>query len=391
MPAKKADPDPEPSLELPLESPTEVPAELQALSAAAAALALSSEPVAPPPYSQQRALDRIAEAVESQSIALSMMADVLQQSVLAQQSIAAMLAKPAGLVEGLDKVQFGFGKIEDDASSSIVIDCRSHTQLGSLWAIYNGKDPKGRPMPKTAILEERLVCNLIGLRPFDLPLASGKVTEKLALLVEAGGVRYQLVAGLRTGSETHNFNNWTGCILQACARATDEQLRSPWAISPKMGSKLPKPRADGTQAELPIFANIGAWDGSKFVEIDTIGEPSLSEYKAIIDRVNTILGYLPRGQQSNDAGDEAMDEAVDRFIDWKTEGSPLWDEAKNMGWTQPVVMQFLADQGCTFEDKGSFKGVTKSKLDAIRDMLLDREVLNEYAGVNPLAGAGGGF
>jgi hypothetical protein len=382
MPARKADTAPESTSEFSSELAPETPSEIPA-AISAAPLALSPEmpaelpSIAPETPTPQYALNRIAEAIESQSIALAMMADVLQR----------MAVKSSPSVEGLDKIEFGFGQNAEEAYA-ITIDCRAHTQLGSLWAIYNGKDLKGRPMPKTAIPEERLVCNLIGLKVFELPLANGSgATEKLAVLVEANGIKYELVSGLWTGSPTHNFNNWTGSMLQACAHATGDQLKSPWAISPKMGTKAPKPKADGTQSDLPIFATVRAWDGSKFVQIDSIGEPALSDYKAIIDRVNTILGYVPRSQPPNEPGGDA----VDRFIDWKTEGSPLWDEAKNLGWTQPVVMQFLADQGCTFDGKGSFKGVTKSELDVIRDMLLDREVLNEYAGVNPLAGAGGRF
>jgi hypothetical protein len=187
---------------------------------------------------------------------------------------------------------------------------------------------------------------------------------------------YDLLSGLDT--------NWSGSVFQALKSATDEQLTQVLRIFPRQGTKDPN----------ALFSTfyVGATGNEK---IDSIGKPPEAERQTIIDRVNTILGYVPRGQQSNDAVDEAGDGAVDRFIDWKTEGSPLWDEAKTLGWTQPIVMQFLCDQGCTFDGKGSFKGVTKSKLDVIRDMLLDREVLNEYAGVDPLAGAwaraGGGF
>jgi hypothetical protein len=347
MPAKKADPAPEPSLELPLESSTEIPAEFQTLSAATAALSLSSEPAAPAPYSQQRALDRIAEAIEGQSIALSMMADVLQRMASVQK----------------DEVALGFSEPQGYA---VTVDVGATEDLGgALWCIYHGGEEPKTPLP------HQLTCRIVGASIVTIPTKKRGDSVKLILRVMADR-EYDLLSGLDT--------NWSGSVLQALKNATDEQLTQVLRIFPRQGTKDPN----------AVFATVyvGAAGNEK---IDSIGKPPESERQAIIDRVNTILGYVPRGQQSNEAGDEAMDEAVDRFIDWKTEGSPLWDEAKKLGWTQEVVMQFLADQGCTFEGKGSFKGVTKSKLDVIRDMLLDREVLNEYAGVNPLAGAGGGF
>lgn len=242
----------------------------------------------------------------------------------------------------------------------ITVDCATHDELGCLWAQYNGEGQQKTPLPA------RLKCRLIGADIVTIPTKKRGDSIKLCVKVAAGEQQYILTSGLETTSETHYYNNWTGSLLSALQNATDEQLRGVWSIIARKGKE-----------DSVLFAGCYV-DGTK---VENIGEPSEGTHLAILDRVNSVLGYTARDKR-NKPDEPPIAPSPAEFIG-KVDCSQLWKDAEALGWTTATFGQLMVDYGFVDDKgKGTPRAITVDKLAMIRSMALDRAVLNEYSGVS---------
>jgi hypothetical protein len=130
-------------------------------------------------------------------------------------------------------------------------------------------------------LEDELRCKLEGVEIFEKKSERFGDSIKFRAYVRADQ-GYILESSLLTESKSHYYNNWTGSFLMLLDAMTDEQLQSEIWFYQGLGTE--------TNA---IFAR--AYVGGQRIEASS-PEPKRGEHQAIIDRVNAVLGWVPRGQ-----------------------------------------------------------------------------------------------